>query len=522
MKFTLLGKMLGAFGLVLLLTSPITLFLTSGSGWIAGGKALLGVALIAGFFATNYQHLGQFASRKSSFFIASSALMTLLLVVVLVAVNYLTARRDKSWDFTQKKIYTLQPQTLTTLKNLKEKVKAFGFIPPSNPNYESWQTTFERYRREAPEHFDYAFKDPRKNPDLAAKYQLKEGQTTVILTRGESANESHTAINLVSEQELTNALIKLNNVGEQKVYFVSGHGEWPLASAGVSEQEAPSLSEFKKTLSQEGYAAENLTLLGKSDVPHDAAVLVIAGARSALTAKENELLKVYLDEGGRLLVFAEAQVENGMDKLLASYGVQIDRGIVADSQYASGSPYVVLSYFYGEHEITRLLKQMQLVVEFPTSRGLSIVREGTAPGVKSESIVLSSPAAWEETTLGDNPSPSNGEKTGQIPLVVASTRNTRDLAQKRFDEARLVVFGDSEILVNANWGHEANRNLVMNALAWASTQVSKITLRPPDRDISTLDVTPKLMAKLRFLSMDLLPLSLLCVGLVIWLRRREK
>ena len=523
MKPAIFGKILGGVGLVLLLSSPYTLFITTGSSWLAALKALAGVALIGVYFATNYGQLGQFASRRSSFFIASTALMGIFLIAALVAVNYVAARKNKTWDLTSKKIYTLAPQTLTTLHGLKEKVKAIGFVQTSHPAYESLQQLFERYRREAPDKFDYVFKDPRKSPDLAAKYQLKEGQTTVVLTRGEGQQETHTALNVVSEQELTNALIKINSVGEQKVYFIVGHDEWPLDETPVAQgEQGASLSELKKTLQQEGYAPEALNLAGKTDVPKDAALVVVAGAKSKFAAPEAAVLKKYLDEGGRMLFFADANVDAGLDKLLAEYGVQIDPGIVADDRFAVQSPYVVLSMFYSDHEMTRILKQMQLNVEFPMSRGLSVLKEGIGTGVKAEPVVLTSPFAWEELTPDDNPSPSSGEKTGQIPLVVASTRPVQAKDNKRFDEARMAVFGASQILVDVNWGHEPNRNLVMNAFAWATAQVNKITIRPPDRDISTLEIDNQLMSRIRFVATDLAPISFLAIGLAIWLSRRHK
>jgi hypothetical protein len=93
---------------------------------------------------------------------------------------------------------------------------------------------------------------------------------------------------------------------------------------------------------------------------------------------------------------------------------------------------------------------------------------------------------------------------------------------KRFDEARLAVFGASQILVDVNWGHEPNRNLVMNGFAWATAQVNKITIRPPDRDISTLEIDNQLMSRIRFVATDLAPISVLAIGLAIWLSRRHK
>ena len=96
MRPALIGKILGGVGLVLLLSSPYTLFITTGSSWLAALKALAGVALIGVYFGTNYGQLGQFASRKSSFFIASTALMGVFLIAALVAVNYVATTTNSS------------------------------------------------------------------------------------------------------------------------------------------------------------------------------------------------------------------------------------------------------------------------------------------------------------------------------------------------------------------------------------------------------------------------------------------
>jgi hypothetical protein len=62
----------------------------------------------------------------------------------------------------------------------------------------------------------------------------------------------------------------------------------------------------------------------------------------------------------------------------------------------------------------------------------------------------------------------------------------------------------------------------MNALGWASNQVEKITIRPPDRAASTLQLDAAMLSRIRFVSTDVLPLTLLGVGLAIWLSRRNK
>src|SRR4029453_2873327 len=256
-----LGKILGALGLVALLSAPYTYFVTTGSPWMAMVKAVLGVLLIGAYFATNLGEFGQFASRRSTFYLVSTIATVLVVLVGLVAVNYVAAKKGKSWDLTTKKIFTLAPQTKSALGSLKEKVRAYAFLSPSDPDYEQVDRLLQRYREQAPDRFEVVFKDPRKAPDLAQKYQLREGQTTLVLTRGTGDKENHTTVSVsggVTEQDLTNALIKLNSVGEQKVYFTTGHGEWPLEP--IQPRDPGSLSELKKTLLQEGYVPSTINL----------------------------------------------------------------------------------------------------------------------------------------------------------------------------------------------------------------------------------------------------------------------
>lgn len=523
MKAANIGKVLGAFGLVLLLSSPYTLFFTAGSGLVAGLKAAVGLAFIAVYGATHFRDFRRPATGRSAGFFASSALLVGVSLAALVGINVLAHKQAARWDLTKGKLHSLAPQTVATLAGLKEPVRAIGFLTPNHPQYAQMEMLFQRYHAEAPERFDFTFVDPQRNPELAMKYQVRPGQATVVLERGEGANASRTTLKLLSEQDLTNALLQLSAAGTQKVYFVTGHGEWPLEAERAPQGPPPdALSELQRQLVQEGYQPEELILVGRSEVPKDAALVVIAGARTPYYTSEAEALRAYLASGGRMLYFAEAGREPKLDELLAEYGVLVDTGIVADSQYNGGNPYLIASLFYGEHEIVQPLQQQKLNTAFVTARGLTVLRQGTAPGVQTQAVVLTSPYAWEESTPDLDASASDGEKAGQLTLVAASTRDTKDAPGKRFEQARVVVMGDSELLLDANWGHEANRNLVMNALGWATQQGQRVTIRPPDREGSALEMDPALLGRIRFVATDLLPLSLLGVGLAIWLSRRNK
>jgi ABC-type uncharacterized transport system involved in gliding motility auxiliary subunit len=519
------GKIAGGLGLLLTLTSFLTLIFVSGSTTVFSVKLGLGLGLLVIWGVTNGSALATWT--RSAFFYSSSAVVSAVFVALLVAVNFIAAKRAPTWDLTRKKIHSLSAQTEATMKELKEPVKLIAFAEEGGPPI--LEDLFRRYRA-LNENFTWEVKDPRKNPDLTSKYQIRVGQPAAVLVKGEgTAAESHTVLNLarlastqLGEQELTNGLIKLNTVGTQKLYFTQGHGEWPLEPEGQGEEATlASLAAIKRVLQDEGYSPERLNLIERGEVPRDASALVICGARSKFTEPEKKAIADFLEQGGRVVYLAEVGGQPDLDAILAKYGVQVDPGLVVDSKINPDNPFIVITPFFSEHEITRPFTKSGANFVFPTVRSLSVLTQGLLDGVSTTVLVTSSPAAWLETTLSENPSLDAGEKSGQLPLAMVATRNTASVANKRSDEARLVVFGDSELMVGA-FGYDPDRNLVMNAIAWATLQTQKITIRPPDRDISTVDLTPELLSTIRLLSMDVLPLLLIGVGLTIWLTRRAR
>jgi ABC-type uncharacterized transport system involved in gliding motility auxiliary subunit len=522
MKKTL-GSVAGGIGLLLTLTSVVTYMVTVGSLAPFFVKLGLGLLLIAAWAVTAGERAASWA--RSAFFYSSSIGLGLAFVAVLVAANFIAARKAPSWDLTAKRVFSLSAQTETTLQELQHPVKVIAFI--EGPVPEPIEALFKRYQAIS-DKFSFDFKDPRRTPDLTQRYEIRQGQPMAVLI-SQGPVETHTMINLtrlanplIAEQELTNGLLKLEKVGEQKLYFLSGHGEIPLDPLAENEEAVmASLLGLKRLLQDEGYAPTALNLVERGEVPSDASALVIAGPRSRFSDGELKLLETYLAQGGRLLLFSEAQSEPGLGDLLAKYGVQVEPGIVADSKVNPDEPYIVYTPFFGDHEVTRPSKKAQQNVVFATARALTLLKEGTLPDLTATALVTTTPYAWVELQLNERPSRGDDERQGQLALAVAVSRPVGAVTPRRADEARVVVFGDSDLLTGT-FGYEPNRNLVLNGFAWVTQQLKKITIRPPDRDLSTIDLNEARLGTVRFLAMDILPTLLMAIGLTIWQARRTR
>lgn len=515
---TTLGRIAGALGLLLIGTSFITLFATTSVWWLVG-KLVLGVALVA-VWAFTARGTGTSALR-STFFLSSSVGLLLAFIALLAALNYIVAKKSPTWDVTAKQIFSLSVQTKKTLEGLQRPVKIIAFS--EGPAPESAEGLFKRYAQ-VTDKFTYEVKDPRRAPDLANEYKIHQGQPAAVLVDGEQftvLNLERLSVPQIAEQELTNGLLRLQAVGTQKLYVLLGHGEIPVQPLNDSEEAIQaSLATLNRLLIDEGYAPENLNLVSAGAIPRDASAVLIAGPRGKFADGEVKLLADYLAEGGRLLYFAEPNVETGLEPLLAQYAVQLEPGMVADVKVNPKQPYIIYTPFFSEHEITRTLLREQMNAIFLTARALTLLREDTLPDVKAEPLLTTTPYAWADLNPGEDPQPEEGERTGTLTLAAAVSRPA-SAPSRRAEETRLVVFGDSDVLTRS-LGHPANLNLVFNALAWTTQQVQKITIRPPDRDISTVDLTADQVDAIRVLSMDVLPTGLVALGLIIWLFRRSR
>lgn len=517
-----LGRVGLSLGLLLLLfTAPLSYFtVTSLAPFIV--SLVLGIVFVV-FWGLNSGGGAGATWIRSAFFYSSSTGLGVAVLGALIALNFIAAKRAPSWDLTKEQIYSLRPQTRAVLKDLKNPVHVIAFVKDDPP--EPVEELFKKYAAES-ERFTWEFKDPRRNPDLVKQYSIREGQPAAVIVGG-GDKPVHGILNLnrlmnglIAEQEVTNGILKLETVGTQKVYFVVGHNEIPLEPAAQTEEGiAMSLAGLKRVLQDEGYAPTPLNLVQAAQVPADASAVIIAGARNSFSELERTLLANYAIEGGRLLIFHEYGANTGLTELLAKWGMQLEPGMVADTRVNPEQPYLVYTPFLGDHPIVEPLNRVQANVFFPTSVAITKL---AVEGITVTPLVLTTPYAWAELTLGEKPTQGDGERGGQLMLAAVAIHPTDPkLPTGRSHEGRVVLFGDSDLLAGAI-AEAGNRDLVLNAIAWSTEQLKKVNIRPPDRDLSSVDLDNARLSTIRLVAMVLLPTLLLSVGLTIWNLRRAR
>src|SRR5689334_5571942 len=219
--------LLGWLGVVLVFAAVVAKYSPTGR-WAdySNRLAIAGLVCTLLYILSQWREILQaFGGRQARLGTLASA-SVIVVLAILVAINYLGARRNKRWDLTAAKQFSLSDQTRKVLQDLKQPVHIRVFARSED---------FERFRDRLDE-YTYASKqvsveylDPEKRPAVAQQYGITSLGTTVFEYAGR--NEKTTSD---TEQDLTNALIKVVQGKQPKVYFVQGHGEKDTASSDRS------------------------------------------------------------------------------------------------------------------------------------------------------------------------------------------------------------------------------------------------------------------------------------------------
>jgi ABC-type uncharacterized transport system involved in gliding motility auxiliary subunit len=409
----------------------------------------------------------------------------------------------------------------------------------------------DKLRRES-ERFQVEYADPNARPGLLEQYgitpeQLGEGRGLVRVAIGGDA----LTLGEISEEAITNALVKLTRTGEKVVYFLEGHGERPIGRD--AEVERTGYQFAAEALRNEAYRVETLLLASMPDVPDDADVVVLAGPRRGLLDAEIDALERYLARGGAVLALVDPRVQTNLVTALGSWGVRLGDDVVVDRTLAllgrAMSPFA--ASYAPSHPITQDLREAALFHEVRSVTGqegfTELVFTGDASWAERDLALLDAEgkvAQDDEDLEGPVPVATAGRPSvppvAAPPRVQADTAETADTpdtdpapadadsgvaeAAKAEDteprESRLVVFGDADFAANEFLDFATNRNLFVNSVNWLMGDVEAIAVRPHQSRASRFQLSAEQFNTIRSLSLFVLPEAIAVLGVFTWWRRR--
>ena len=209
--------LLGWLGVALVFAAVAVRFLRPEQQPLYNGLAISGLVCTLLYILSQWREvMRSFSGREARFGTLAFASIAVVLAI-LVGINYLASRRNKRWDLTAAKQFTLSDQTRKVLQSLERPVTIRVFDRTEG---------FERFRERLDE-YTYAsdkvtveYIDVDRRPAEAQRFEVQQLGTVALEYDGRVER-----VTSDGEQELTNGLIKVIQGRQTKVYFVQGHGE---------------------------------------------------------------------------------------------------------------------------------------------------------------------------------------------------------------------------------------------------------------------------------------------------------
>ncbi len=462
-------------------------------------------------------------SSRSALYGANTLFLTLVFLGVLIFINLIAFRHKHSLDFTEGGYFTLAPQTKKFISNIPREVKLTAFFQTESPEKVAFANLIAGYLQDT-DKIKLQYVDPDKNPAVTKQY----GVTTYGTVTLESGTKELKVQN-TTEENITNALLKVSRDEQKVIYFLEGHGE-----SQILNTENEGYPTVKKNLEQDGFIVKPLLLLQSGAIPKDASVLVIPGPKKEIQDEEKEIIAGYLNSGGSVFMLIDPKSSSGMEGFLKNWGIELGDNIVIDpmSKLFGGDFAAPVVNQYTKHEITR---DFVLATIFPI---IGSVRAISAEGITTTELLKTSDNSWAESNFNSGTvSYDEGvDVKGPVPVSAIAIKNLDDVSADHSEthqenntskdikparKATLLVIGDSDFPNNRYTNFSGNGDFFLNSISWLAEEENLISLRPKERKNTPIQMTQSLGSAIFITGIILFPGLIALIGFRTWWRRRR-
>lgn len=458
-----------------------------------------------------------------------NAIFYLLFFIVIGLLAFLSREFHFQADWTYGNRNSLTEATRSLLQKVDEPLMFVAYVPDDPALQEQLRKLVAKYQRVKPD-IKLEFVNPDLEPMRAKQDGIQyAGQMAIYL------GERSEVVEQTTEPVIANAIQRMSRGSERLVVFLEGHDERdPLADTSNG------LSQFLSTLERSGFKVQPHNLVRTQTIPDNARFLVIASPQKDLLPGEVEVIKKYVERGGNLLWLQDPGGLHGLKPLADLLGLKVSEGTVLDANeqlhevLGVTHPAIVPVVDYGKSAIAEKLTGSQSLFPFATMVEPNPVKEQTSLVWQQDELLNTLPNSWLETDKVDGAvtyEEEKGDVLGPISIGFTLTRlldqpeNTQGSTSanpKQERQQRVVVIGDSDFLINSFIGKGVNLDLATNIFNWLSADDNLLNIQvnnAPDTNFAMGDTSSLALASFFLI---VLPLTLLLLGTMIWLRRRRR
>lgn len=503
-----------------------------------------------------------------------------LLVLVNVVATTLFERYPINIDLTRDKIYSVGDESEDYIKNVDTDVLVTVFAK------EDEYTNYSPYTKQAAEllknycklnhHISYRFIDIDSNPDVIKNYSDEVGSFDIVFETksavdGEDIKRTRRlgVVDLVNfnddfisqlsqagysvemakekmggdmkffssysnavessnaEQAFTSALMTVTDPDPVYVTFLTGRSEItdPVTNGSPLEY-------FSTLLTANGYNVNSIDIT-KEDIPEETDIAVIAAPTVDYLPEEAQKVSDFLNNGGELgkqLIYVASYSQDKtpvLDEFLAEYGLEVGEGVICETYGDNfiNSPYLTIAAELSDaHRDSMMTKDP--VINTIYSRPVNTLFDEQHM-LSTEKCVMSTDNAYTALITYD-------KQYQQVPGTPITKGKQCYMAlgtKSRFTDdgtstvcSNVICFGSEYMLQNNILSAEQynNSEYVFSLLGELSHKSQGVFIKPKTISNDPFEINAKQRSALMWTFIVFIPLAVVAVGLIVWLRRKNK
>ncbi len=452
-------------------------------------------------------------------------LIFLFIICNLILVNIVTVslveRFSLKLDMTDNKLYELSETSHELAKSIEEPVKITIFNKESDFII-MLKEIINKYASLS-EKITISYIDPYENPIIIDSYKQKglNIEENDILVEGKNRSkkyniqdlyvfdENKTKVKSVKvEQQISSAILYVNNTTIPVVKFTDGHNERPTNS-------------LMDIFDENNYDVSRVTL-GAQNLDDNIDILLIASPTRDFDSKEIESIENYLKNGGNLMVFIEPGVVelSNLEGLLNKWGIGLGKELIFEKEaFVSNNPINIVP-MYAPHLINKYFSENRYFLVSPSTRNIYKLNN-VAAELDVSTVLMSSPNSYGKA-ISNYINSDKAPEDLDGPFSLAMTSVKRGASQDQI-QGRLFVVGSRNIysddLLNAS--NFANREFLIQAMNWMSENQVNMNIPAKNIEPSPINIITKDAFIIGIVLIIILPLMVFILGLIIYLRRRR-
>ena len=474
---------------------------------------------------------------------AIGAFLTILFIAVIVALNiaagFLTERFDAlSYDMTKNKSYKLQSETIEYINSLDDEINIYVLQKESdfeaNDDYYVQANKLLKSMEKASDKISLEYIDLKSNPGFSSDYpEVDWSSSHLLLVKSKDQYRKLDAEDLFDynqayidyygtyviesqhvEQAVLTAILNVTTQDKVKVTVLEGQGEEDSSS-------------LQKLLLNNAYEIEKVSLL-TCNIDKESKFVIIFDPAEDIDQDVYKTLSDWLYNDGKYghtLIYIPNDMKKtskfeNLNTLIGEWGMKITEGYTYETKPAymtnSQNPNLISVFDYADDKYTAGLKNLSIPVLLYFTMPIEITDES----LTSALLTTSDEAVVMPLGASDEWKPNKKE---------AKTLNGAVLATKSNEEgysSNVLVIGSydafSEGALSSNSVNNAQYFLnVFNKIA--DKDNVGISIEGKSLDSKELGITNASLAlTLKIIFIYVIPIFILIIGFIIWLKRKNK